>query len=94
MPINLCWKQIQDLAIKGRSNVWPISEFQEAFERMKELEELTKTPFMLKICTDVIDLLRAMGATPARIKERTILSSKSQHHHNDSHFTSVARNTT
>ena len=92
--VDACWKQIQDLAIKGRSNVWPISEFQEAFERMKELEELTKTPFMLKICTDVIDLLRAMGATPARIKERTILSSKTQHHHNDSHFTSVARNTT
>mgnify|MGYP001297852588 CR=1 FL=1 len=78
--IKNCWQQIQDLAIKGRSIVWPISEFQDAFKRMSELEELTKTPFMLKICTDVIDLLRAMGATPARIKERTILASKERHH--------------
>ena len=43
--IKNCWQQIQDLAIKGRSIVWPISEFQDAFKRMSELEELTKTPF-------------------------------------------------
>eukprot|EP00943_MAST-04B_sp_MAST-4B-sp1_P006156 g6156.t1 len=77
--IETCWKQIQDLATKDHSKVWPVSEFQEAFERMRELEDLTKTPFMLKICTDVIDLLRAMGATPARIKERTIIASKMRH---------------
>ena len=45
---------------------WTLHTYVERFSRLDELESLTTTPFMLKICTIILLQLGELEATPAR----------------------------
>ena len=72
---NLFMKDLYTGALKAGqdSTVWTLLDYVERFARLEELDALTTTPFMLKICTIILLQLGELEATPAQIKRSLLM---------------------
>ncbi|KAK3274430.1 hypothetical protein CYMTET_17386 [Cymbomonas tetramitiformis] len=53
--------------------VWLFQDYRDAFDAIPELKELTTTPFMVQIVTEILPKLREMQGTDALMKSKLLL---------------------
>jgi ankyrin repeat protein len=54
-------------------DVWTASQFEQRMNNITGLDELTRTPFMVRIIVDIMPRLHKMSSTPGEVKQSLIL---------------------